>query len=800
MRFITNYIKLFCFIFFSVSTAYSQCPLDLEEPAVPTTDNLQLYFPFDGTLDNYGNPVYSASLVGATYVPSACGEGLSFDGEDDYVLVSPTLNLTDDYTVTAWINPNNQDDAMGIFSIREQCVTTYRGFSQSQFTIGDYGVTTLNNQLNKHVACTGWSGGDRYTNAGIVIPDLAPTFVALTVENNNTEGRVVKLYVNCEEYETEMTLDLPTDVCFDPAITYLTTIGASSSVAGYTNTFDGTVDEVRVYDDILTHQEILDVYNHCVTLEMDVERFPDCVSDSAEVTLYNTQVNVEYQLFDITNGVFLGTPLAGNCGTLVFNTDLVDDTTEYRIVATHTVSGCETNLDSIITISPIAGEFFATEDVSLCDGDSLLINGVYVFDAGTYSDTVEITPFCDSIITVNVALFTAGDVLFTVSDTIGCYPLTASFEDVSGIAGTTDWLWDFGDGGTSVLESPSHDYTDPGPYDVTLTLTTADGCVVDTSMRILYPATYYMTGSTDITICEGETVFIGGEWISDAGTYIDTIPAGSFCDSIITYNVTVYNDLTVNFSYTDPTGCEPITIDFTDLTTVLTGGESWFWNFDDGSISFEQNPSHTYLTGGTYDVYLRVTTSSGCEYEITQTIVVDATPQPDAAFSFDPSNPEVNDEVQFTDESFNATSWLWSFGDGGHSTDQHPKHTYTGLGNYEVTLIVYNGDCVDTVTQIIFIAEELIFYVPNAFTPDGDEFNDEFFPVFTSGFDPYDYHLTILNRWGEVIFESYNAGKGWDGTYGGTLVQDGVYIWKIEFGDINNDEKYYHTGHVTVLK
>ena len=153
---------------------------------------------------------------------------------------------------------------------------------------------------------------------------------------------------------------------------------------------------------------------------------------------------------------------------------------------------------------------------------------------------------------------------------------------------------------------------------MTLTLTTADGCVVDTNMRILYPATYYMTGSTDITICAGEPVLIGGEWISDAGTYIDTISAGSYCDSIITYNVTVFNDLTVDFIYTDPTGCEPITIDFTDLTTVLTGGEAWFWNFDDGTISFDQNPTHTYLAGGTYEVFLRVTTASGCEYEITK--------------------------------------------------------------------------------------------------------------------------------------------------------------------------------------
>ena len=112
-----RYRVIFSFLLFLFlsNVGYSQCPLDLEEPAIPTTDNLQLYFPFDGNLDNYGNPIYSASLVGATYVVSECGEGLSFDGDDDYVLVSPTLNLTDDYTVTAWITPDDQDEPMGIF-------------------------------------------------------------------------------------------------------------------------------------------------------------------------------------------------------------------------------------------------------------------------------------------------------------------------------------------------------------------------------------------------------------------------------------------------------------------------------------------------------------------------------------------------------------------------------------------------------------------------------------------------------------------------------------------------------------
>ena len=97
--------------------------------------------------------------------------------------------------------------------------------------------------------------------------------------------------------------------------------------------------------------------------------------------------------------------------------------------------------------------------------------------------------------------------------------------------------------------------------------------------------------------------------------------------------------------------------------------------------------------------------------------------------------------------------------------------------------------------------EEILFYIPNVFTPDGDLFNETFHPVITSGIDMFDYHLTIFNRWGEIIFESYNYDFGWNGHYGsGGLVDDGVYIWQIEFGEKLSDKKQTHRGHVTVLK
>ena len=73
--------------------------------------------------------------------------------------------------------------------------------------------------------------------------------------------------------------------------------------------------------------------------------------------------------------------------------------------------------------------------------------------------------------------------------------------------------------------------------------------------------------------------------------------------------------------------------------------------------------------------------------------------------------------------------------------------------------------------------------------------------MFTSGYDKFDYHLTIFNRWGEIIFESFDAQYGWNGNYGdGGLVQDGVYIWQIEFKETMSDKHHTHRGHVTVLK
>ena len=91
--------------------------------------------------------------------------------------------------------------------------------------------------------------------------------------------------------------------------------------------------------------------------------------------------------------------------------------------------------------------------------------------------------------------------------------------------------------------------------------------------------------------------------------------------------------------------------------------------------------------------------------------------------------------------------------------------------------------------------------MPNTFTPDQDEFNQTWAPIFTSGFDPFDYHLSIYNRWGELIWESFNPNTSWDGTYGThTAVEEGTYTWEIVFVTKTKEDKQKITGTLNVLR
>jgi gliding motility-associated-like protein len=108
--------------------------------------------------------------------------------------------------------------------------------------------------------------------------------------------------------------------------------------------------------------------------------------------------------------------------------------------------------------------------------------------------------------------------------------------------------------------------------------------------------------------------------------------------------------------------------------------------------------------------------------------------------------------------------------------------------------------CVDVDNVTIQIKGDVVFYIPNSFTPDGDEYNNMFTPVFTSGFDPANFEMNIFNRWGELVFQTYDARKGWDGHIDFKRCPIGTYAYKILYKLPNTDEYRVVNGHVNLVR
>ncbi len=252
--------------------------------------------------------------------------------------------------------------------------------------------------------------------------------------------------------------------------------------------------------------------------------------------------------------------------------------------------------------------------------------------------------------------------------------------------------------------------------------------------------------------------------------------------------------------------CEPFIVTLTNTTPGISA--SCVWQISNSSAPIFGCAPITLTIGqaGSYDVTLTTSTSDGCTATITELDAFVFEEAPNASFTpYNTTLTTLNTEVHFENESTGASSYDWTFGDNSANSGlTNPVHTYdeNETGNYLVTLIAYsNAGCSDTAYGYIRVEEEIIYYVPNTFTPDNDSYNQFFQPVFTSGYDPFDYTLLIFDRWGEIIFESHDVTKGWDGTYSGNYkVQDGTYTWKIEFKTSMNDERIMDVGHVNIIR
>ncbi|MBL7891064.1 MAG: PKD domain-containing protein, partial [Bacteroidia bacterium] len=250
-------------------------------------------------------------------------------------------------------------------------------------------------------------------------------------------------------------------------------------------------------------------------------------------------------------------------------------------------------------------------------------------------------------------------------------------------------------------------------------------------------------------------------------------------------------------------GCEPVCVKFTNTTPG--GTKTCSWDFGDGGTSSDCSPVNCYRKAGSYTVNLTVSDSAGCTASVSQTNYITVYPLPTAAFKATPTLTTILEPtITFTDKSStDVVKWDWNFGDvyNSSSSNQNPTYTYKDTGRYEVQLVVTSVfGCIDTVIDYIKIEGDYTFYVPNAFTPNGDGNNDAFFP---KGFmiNPECYKMMIFDRWGNLIFETEDLNVGWDGrANGGKLVaQQDVYVWKIQTCNFKKERKFY-VGHVTLVK
>lgn len=258
-----------------------------------------------------------------------------------------------------------------------------------------------------------------------------------------------------------------------------------------------------------------------------------------------------------------------------------------------------------------------------------------------------------------------------------------------------------------------------------------------------------------------------------------TLPDSVFVD-VLQANVTAETDTTI---------CPGDTANLTAF-----GGVSYTWypfnglNTASGPVVFA-SPETTTL------YYVIGVDANGCIDQ--DSVLVSLYPEPHIEIIPGIVFADYGDIIQLTAISSTTGPYTWSPSDflscvNCAITIANPEENFT----YTVSYIDEN-DC--SASDVVNIYYNPILYVPNTFTPGGDEFNQMFLAIISEEKNVLEFHMEIYNRWGELIFESYDFKQGWDGKYGGYDCQDGTYVWKIRLREISN-ETTVHTGHINLLR
>jgi len=357
-----------------------------------------------------------------------------------------------------------------------------------------------------------------------------------------------------------------------------------------------------------------------------------------------------------------------------------------------------------------------------------------------------------------------------------------------------------------------------GTYSVTIT--DEGGCSATDSINVVSSPPIYMNLDKVDIWCEHDSTGIiminttGGtppynytllpNNINSTSNIFDSLPEGTYtiyvnddygCYINDSISLIELHDLPpLNIMVDTTIGCQPLYVQFVENNYEYFPTNQYLWSFGDTIY----NPLHKFNTPGYIDVWLTVTNEFGCDTTAYYEDLITVYPRPHANGYVYPTIVYASDDPTYTIQCYNESSGdthvLWDFGDSTTSNIDYASHSYMDEGEYTITLVAFNGwGCSDTSLYDVILLDDIL-KIPNVITPNGDGINDVFYIENISKY-PYSV-LTILNRWGNTVYEA----NGYDNTWDAKDHPGGTYYYVLYTGNGPNNPNKVYKGSITVIK
>lgn len=547
----------------------------------------------------------------------------------------------------------------------------------------------------------GWKGIEQTTDGGYILG--GNTLVGPVLIKTNEQG-----YAECNVMDITplVTTTNLSPIVTDPSASF--TI-ASNSAPDWIPAAEGEI-ATATTDSILCSQ--------IVAISANFNNTTTCQGDSTSFTNTSTGGATSW-LWDFDD------PSSGgsDSSTLENPTHLFTTAGTYNVQLTISIGSFIDSITVSIVVNPT---YTILDSATICSADSIFIGGNWQNTAGTYYDSLATLLGCDSIIETTLTVNPSPLVLVTISICPG----------------------------DSIFLGGAFQSTPNTYYDTLSTSLGCDSIIATTLSIILMPTTNIAS-----TICQGDSLLINGLWQNTSGSYPDTLQTSLGCDSIV--NTT----LTVNPIYNNS-----VNTSICNGDSLLLGG-AW------------QNTSGTYIDS--------LVTVFGCDSITTTTLIVSPLP---IIIANNDTTIDIGTTISLI--ASGGVNYTWSPPTGlscinCSNPDAFPENTIT----YIITGTDLNG-CTNSTSVTITVNDFYDLFLPNIFSPNNDGNNDLFL---VRGHSIKTMNLIIYNRWGQKVFESSSQDSGWDGTFNGQDVNSGVFVYYLTLENYSG-EHIEQKGNITLVR